>query len=395
MERDMNVLMLEWDSFAHEYVIEELCKLDCRVDLFSWPFGKENMRKNEPLYQNLVKRLKEKEYDFVFSFNFFPIAAKACNQCNVKYAAWIYDTPYLLLYSEYTMLDTNYIFFFDKALYWNFKKHGIRHAFYLPMAAPVDVYDHIEVTAEQKTCYGSDISFVGSTYTEDRQNFFQYFENINDYTAGYLKAIMNMQKEVYGSFILEDLLTDNILMELQRVCPIQKEADEWESDAWIYANYFLARKITGEQRTELLELLGQRYQVNLYTAEATPDMEHVKNCGPVDYVTTMPVIFKNSKINLNMTLRSIQTGIPLRAMDIMGCGGFLLTNYQEDFLEYFEPGVDYVYYTSQEELLGLTDYYLSHEEERREIARNGYLKMKAAHTYKDRMQFILAQIKEC
>ena len=38
-------------------------------------------------------------------------------------------------------------------------------------------------------------------------------------------------------------------------------------------------------------------------------------------------MFANSKVNLNITLRNIKTGIPLRALDIMGAGGFLLTNY--------------------------------------------------------------------
>lgn len=390
----MNILLLEWDSFAHEYVIEELRRADCKIDIFSWPYGMEDMRDNECLYNKLVQAMKEREYGFVFSFNFFPVAARACNDCEVKYAAWIYDSPYLLLYSRYTILDTNYIFFFDKSLFYDFKRHGLKHAFYLPMAAPVDYYDHMAVSAAEKKYYSGEISFVGSTYTEERQDFFQYIDGVNDYTAGYLKAIMKMQGELYGDFILEDLLADNILWELRRVCPIPKGEDEWETDAWIYANYFLARKLTGEQRKEQLELLGKRHPVKLYNAEPASDMEHVMNCGPVDYIKEMPIVFQNSKINLNMTLRSIHTGIPLRAMDIMGCGGFLLTNYQEDFLEYFEPNVDYVYYSGQRELLDLADYYLAHEEERIEIARNGYQKIKAGHTYRHRVEFLLTQMKE-
>lgn len=54
--------------------------------------------------------------------------------------------------------------------------------------------------------------------------------------------------------------------------------------------------------------------------------------GAVDYYEVMPHVFKQSKINLNITLRSIQSGMPLRAWDIMGAGGFLLSNYQADFL---------------------------------------------------------------
>lgn len=390
----MRILMLEWDSFAHEHVMQELRKADCEVDIFHFPFGSEDMHDNEPLYHRLMERLKEEKYDFAFSFNFFPIAAKACNVRNVKYAAWIYNTPFLLRYSKYAMLDTNYIFFFDKSLFYDFKRNGLKNAFYLPMAAPVDYYDSMIIEEEKKESYGADISFVGSTYSEMRQDFSQMMNGVNEYTAGYLNAIMKMQGELYGNFILEELLTDNILRELQHVCPIQRGTDEWETDAWIYANYFLARQLTGEQRREQLELLGQRYSVKLFTPEQTPNMKHVVNCGPVDYEKEMPIVFKNSRINLNMTLRSIHTGIPLRAMDIMGCGGFLLTNYQEDFLEYFEPGVDYVYYSSREELLELADYYMNHEEERLEIARNGYHRVKAEHTYRDRIEYLLMRIKE-
>lgn len=381
--------MLEWDSFAHEYVMEELFKADCEVDIFPWPFGRENMRDNESLCRKLLNRLKEKEYAFVFSFNFFPIAAKVCYQCGIKYAAWIYDSPYMLLYSDNTMLDTNYIFFFDRSLFYEFRQHGVKHAYYLPMAAPVGYYDKLRSNNKKKAGYQADISFVGSTYHEKRQDFFKYLDRVNDYTAGYLKAIMKMQEELYGSFILEELLNDDILKELKRVCPIEKERDEWESDAWLYANYFLARKMTGDQRIRQLEALGEKYCVKLYAPEQAVHIKHITNCGPVDYVTEMPLVFQNSKINLNMTLRSIHTGIPLRAMDIMGCGGFLLTNYQQDFLEYFEPGVDYVFYSSRDELLELTDYYLRHEEERMEIAWNGYQKVKAEHNYGKRVKILL------
>lgn len=58
------------------------------------------------------------------------------------------------------------------------------------------------------------------------------------------------------------------------------------------------------------------------------------NKGPIDYYNEMPYVFNNSRINLNITLRSIKSGIPLRAMDICGAGGFLLSNYQADFYDF-------------------------------------------------------------
>ena len=86
-----------------------------------------------------------------------------------------------------------------------------------------------------------------------------------------------------------------------------------------------------------------------------------------------------------MTIRPIQTGLSLRVFDILGCGGFLLTNYQEELPEYYEIGKDVEVFSSGEELVEKADYYLSHEEKRKKIAENGYEKTRAFHTYETRV----------
>ncbi len=118
-------------------------------------------------------------------------------------------------------------------------------------------------------------------------------------------------------------------------------------------------------------------------------MPNLTNHGPVDNVIQMPLVFKQSRINLNISLRSIKSGIPQRAFDIMGSGGFLLSNYQADFLYDFIPGKDFDYYESKEDLLAKIDYYLSHEDERQAIAGNGHDKIAAAHTYRHRVREML------
>ncbi|WP_304428935.1 glycosyltransferase family protein, partial [Faecalibaculum rodentium] len=116
---------------------------------------------------------------------------------------------------------------------------------------------------------------------------------------------------------------------------------------------------------------------------------NIVNHGIVDYYTEMPLVFNRSRINLNITRRGIQTGMPLRAIDILGSGGFLLSNFQSDFLEYFVPGEDFVYFESREDLVQKVDYYLDHEAERQAIARSGHDKVAAAHTYRHRVREML------
>ena len=70
----------------------------------------------------------------------------------------------------------------------------------------------------------------------------------------------------------------------------------------------------------------------------------------------------------------------------MGSQGFLLTNYQEELLQYFEPNVDFVYYENYEDLVAKVEYYLKHEKERREIAQNGYQRVCEEHTIVHRIR---------
>lgn len=58
------------------------------------------------------------------------------------------------------------------------------------------------------------------------------------------------------------------------------------------------------------------------------------------------------------------------------------------FYEHFVPGEDLVLFESQEDFLNKCDYYLKHDNERRQIAANGYGKVKEFHTYEVRLKEI-------
>ena len=105
-----------------------------------------------------------------------------------------------------------------------------------------------------------------------------------------------------------------------------------------------------------------------------------------DYSTKMPLLFKSTKVNINPSLRLIRTGIPQRALDIMGAGGFLLSNYQPELAEFFENGEEAVMYDSVQDAVEKCDYYIRHDDERRRIARNGYIKVKNEFNYEKQLR---------
>lgn len=385
----MKILFLDTPAFAKEDMMAAFHAHGIICDLFYNDCY--NDRRNADFEEKFDIAVQKMNYDFVFSFNYFPIVSVCCMKHHLKYVAYVYDSPLVSLYSYTVINPCNYIFTFDKATFLSFQKEGIQTISYLPMAA--NVVRLTELTRSSNACaaYDSDVSFVGSLYTEEH-NLFDRLVGLPDFTRGYLDGIMQLQQKVYGKFFIEELLNEQVLKDMAASLEYKTQTDSVESPAYVYANYFIARKITARERHALLSAVSKQFLLSLYSPQPDVSLSHAVYKGTVDYYQQMPLVFHQSKINLNISLKSIQTGIPLRCMDILGAGGFLLSNFQEDFLDYFVPGEDFDYYESEDHLLGKIRYYLSHESERQQIIQNALGKMKEHHTYEHRVLEILNRL---
>lgn len=374
----MNILIFDKKNFGIEDVKDALTNLGHTYKVVTTDLIYE--RVSEEFNEIFHKEVTLDTYDVVFTFNYSVVLSNCCNSHNIKYISWIYDSPLVMLYSYTITNPCNYIFMFDSAIYNELKNGGISTVYYMPLAANTTRLDSMKVSKAIHDVFDADISFIGSMYNE-KHNLFDKFSTAPDYIKGYLDGIIQAQLKVYGYNFIEELLTPGIIEELSKCAPYANSSDGIETLSYIYANYFIARRLAQLERQDLLSSIPNKYTNKIYTHNPTPSLPGFKNMGAVDYYDNMPYIFKCSKINLNISLRSIKNGIPLRCMDIMGAGGFLLSNYQSDLAEFFVPGEDFVYYDSKEDLINKCNYYLTHEEERLAIAQNGYKKVKEFHNY--------------
>ena len=200
---------------------------------------------------------------------------------------------------------------------------------------------------------------------------------------------MEAQLKVYGYYFIEEVLTKRILDEMKASMPYHAGFTGIQTDEYIYGNYFIGRKLTEMDRIRTLTSVASRHPLRLYTLNRSYQAPGIENMGTVDYDMEMPYVFHYSKINLNITLKSIKSGIPLRAIDIMAAGGFLLTNFQADFLEHFIPDEDFVYYEDLDDLNQKIQYYLTHDEKRERIAKNGQEKIRQFHSFETHFKQIL------
>lgn len=388
----MKILFIEWNSFGNGDIREAFAAEG--HDVVNYPFSNKDPRRDEEIEKDLSARLHGEVPDVVFSFNYFPVISNVCKKENIRYISWIYDSPYVMLYSYTVINPCNTIYVFDKELYMEFHNAGIETVHYMPMAANTERLDKLtsgSAIPKKSTDSGQpflyDISFVGSLYTEEH-NFFDRMTTLSDYAKGYLDAIMSAQMKIQGYNFIQESLSP-IMDDLYQALPMDPNPDGVESKEYLYAQYVINRKITGLEREELIRAITERFHFDLFTPNKDYSMPNLTNHGTTDYYKQMPLVFKRSKINLNISLRSIKSGIPLRAFDILGSGGFLLSNFQADFLDAFVPGEDFVYYESKEDLISKIDYYLTHEDERIAIAKNGHDKVSANHTFRHRIRQML------
>ena len=366
----MKLLLYEWNAYMQSDLELVLKKMKIEFETFSCELGNEPGRTDEYFIRNFGKVLREGDFDAVMSMNFWKSVAIACDTAHVPYIAWVYDCPMSTRVSDAMHVPTNHIFLFDRAQYDEYIEQGIDTVYHIPLAVNVDRLDQLRLTAEEKQTFTADISFVGAMYGSD---YIHLQSALSDYERGYLESLIETQYRIYGDYFIGDLLEEEFLENMKKrleSADIIKEVGREQFRRWIMLN--VSREITRRERFLIISTLSRRHPFKLYSQKQEGLLPKVDYCGTVSSHYGMPKVFKASKINLNITYKQITVGMPLRILDILGAGGFLLTNYQEEIAEHFQSGVDCVIYESVEDAIQKAEYYLKHEEERKEIAKNGH-----------------------
>lgn len=379
------ILYYAWEEYTMQDAIGELQRLGHEIVI-----AKDSYRQYDQdieFIDSIVKKIKVHEVDMIFSFNYYPDLSRAAMQAEVLYVSWCFDSPLLTLQSVTLSNPCNRVFLFDRSNCEQLQRKGFTNVFYMPLACNVSRLE--QLFAHESVSYAHEISFIGSLY-DDKYNFYKQINYLPDYLKGYLDAVMEAQLPIYGYDMVRHLLRDDIVEKILQYVKLDMGKQYRNCARDILIN-MVQKQITVNERRCLLTVLGEYYSLDLYSP-VKPEGMPVHYCGIAEYQKQMPRIFRNSKINLNITLRTIQSGLPLRIIDILGAGGFLITNYQADLPEYFENGKDLVWYESYEELFELVAYFLQHDGEREKIAQNGHQIVKQQFTYEVLFQKIFSMI---
>lgn len=341
----------------------------------------------------LVAYIKSHQITHLMSIHLIYNLAMAALKADIKYVSVIWDAPYIKIYSPFGKLNNCYFSVFDRLDNERFRKAGIPHTLYQTLAvSKADVIAWNRKAKKALACkYINDICFVGNLYEDNLfdkrvknmpQVIVDYFNSIFEEAAFrwdgvnriYGKTSREMLK--YMEMVSQDFRLDNRL-------DIE--------DTYLFEVIYLVRKIANIERVAVLNTLSEAYHVVLHTASevGADKLGNVEVRLPVRPGEDATVVYMGSKINLNISLKGIEGGTIQRIMDVMGAGGFMLTNYCVETAELFEEDKEIVMYKTPEELFEKVEYYLKHDKEREQIAKAGSAKVIECYTYEKKLKHLL------
>lgn len=387
----MKLLFYRYGSICEPDIIAAFEELGHTVTELSHEMAQKDISYQESV-RIVSNFLMEHPMDFVFSINFFPVLSEVCRIFKLKYLCWIVDCPVMELYTTSITNPYNRVFLFDQTLYREISPLNPGCIFHLPLATNVKAKDEVIFSASktQRDAFSCEVSFVGSLYTEKCP-----YDRLNappSRLTGYLDGIMAAQQKIYGYYFIDEVLTDEIVQEFKARFPYfyAHPTASYLTDKITLSHLYIGNKITAMERAETMQVLSERFPTAIYTGSDTSAYPKLQNRGLAKTLTEMPLIFHESKINLNTTSKIIRSALPLRIWDILGSGGFVLSNYQPEIPMLLTIGQHLDVYSSMDELADKCHYYLSHEKIRQEIAEYGYEEVRARHTYEIRLTEMLA-----
>ncbi len=340
--------------------------------------------------------LESKEYDCVMTRSFSVNVAEGCHIADTPYIAWCYDAPVKATYRKEALYGNNHIFVFDKMQLRRLKDAGLKNVYYQPLAANMIKASIVTISEHDIDQYARDISFIGSMY--NRGFYKALTEGLDDHAYGECEQLINENLCKWGEDhgIFDKLSEDTIKKIYDRIS--KTDRDKYcMSDRFLTELLALVPESSFRERIKIIEECGQRFNTIVHTYE--PD----RYAGILSARIEPPVtalseelyrIYAAAAINLNITMRSIETGVPQRVFDIMSVGGCVFSNYQKEAEELFEPDREIVLFRSIEELIDKAGYYLKHEKERLDIGARGYLKVRNRYNYPNAIKSMFDKVFE-
>nr|MCR5402805.1 DUF3880 domain-containing protein [Butyrivibrio sp.] len=200
----MHIIYYDWNEFNGEDCRDVMKRLGHQVDVLKC--GQERYKASPDVESRFAKLVEDAEragnpYYLLFSFNYFPFLSDLCQEKDIPYVAWVFDSPHYPLYAININNPVNHVYVFDKKLQKELKESGARTIHYSPLAVNSDrlraLCRSLDDETDGRIVYEHDVSFVGSLY-DNEFNFYDQIDTIPAELRSYFDELINSQVKLLG-----------------------------------------------------------------------------------------------------------------------------------------------------------------------------------------------------
>jgi spore maturation protein CgeB len=332
--------------------------------------------------KRLLTLLVETQPDFLLAVNHLGFDEEGkltsiLTDLKIPFASWYVDSPTYILYGgERNLSPYCAIFCWERSYLRPVEKMGFHSPVFLPLATDPGVF--CPGGAPDSGRFLSSLAFVGDSMERARR---KWEKKVPGSMAGAIAAascdllLNNRAGEIFDLFSVpgKDAMDERARMDIEAAL-IWKTTQDYRvrlAEALIP----LGLVIYGDPGW--LRLMGKRGEIR----------------PQVHYFRDLPDVYRGTAVNVNCTSFQMKTAVNQRVFDVPACGGFLLSDYQEDMDSFFDVGNEAVCYNSIEEAASLAAHYLANEAERKRIAEAGRKRVLAEHTYEKRMGTLVEEMR--
>lgn len=379
----LRVLVVNPDYFLIPEISRAFGQLGHEVQVIL--FDKRQDRGEEVL-QRILQRVADFSPDLVFTINHLGfdregLLMEALNRLRLPSVSWYVDSPAIIL-NLYAgpKSDLSYIFVWDPTYVPEVRALGFTKVFTLPLATDPDAFSPRPAADLER--WQTQVAFVGNSMISSVAKKLERLPASRAFRALFQQLLAALQAQPYRRLDLllhEAGLTEHPLI---RQMSLSERTDLEAGLIWAATRDYRLRCV--RQLAPFSPTIygdsGWRQLV------AAPFRLHPE----VNYYDDLPPIYGATAINFNATSLQMKAAVNQRVFDVPASGGFLLTDFKEQLAEVLEPGKESVCYHHPDEIPGLVRFYLGHPEARRHIIERGRTRVLQQHTYRHRIQEMLA-----
>ena len=374
-KKSLNILVLFGAYYGQKECVEGFRGLGHTVAIVDYA------RSEAETISALHQALATDRPDLVFSINMRGLDTRGVIgqilvRLGIPLAIWFVDSPeFIINEAAAPLCEVASMFLWDRSYLSQVKSQGYR-TYHLPLAADVTLKSYAVSSAQ----FRSKISFVGNSLVSDFLSrlaikFPQNNANRKEMERAVTTILENRGQQLE---VLEEVLAAG-------------EAELPCREAELFFRAYALHSATSRYRTRLL---GELIPLGL-TFFGDPQGwqkifgDRITVFPYVNYFAETPAVYASSTINFNATSLQMPRAVNQRVFDVPLCGGFLLTDRQEELFEWFEKD-EVAVYDGEGDIAEKADYYLKHQSVREKISKRARAKVLRRHTYKDRMAELLA-----